>query len=78
MDTKLSECPLCKAEELDLDLVAAQDHPDKEYAYNLYVCSNCSGIIKQDVWKNRGLLVIDHENSITRLPSNCTDRLNLR
>ena len=52
----------CKCGE-DMDFVAAYDNPDVGYAYNLSQCMICGVVIKEDVWDNKGELLIELDGS---------------
>lgn len=55
----------CRICEMEMSLVSVwnggMDSP-QEYAYNLYTCDVCGTITKEDVWDNKGLLVIPTNN----------------
>lgn len=55
-------CKLCNTKNMDFifcdDQNQARNSPD--YAYNLYHCVNCGGLVKEDVW---------HENNQTWIPA---------
>lgn len=38
-----------------------------DFAFNMYICNKCGSIYKEDVWKNKGVLVIDKLNKIVNL-----------
>lgn len=48
----------------DMVFVCCADSPNLGYAYNLYQCSNCDTLCKQDVWKGAGEIWITTDNKI--------------
>lgn len=56
-------CPECERE---MSFPACYDEGcDGKYAYNLYQCEYCGVLVKQDVWDNKGCLIITAENKIS-------------
>lgn len=49
-----------------MEFIFCTDNPNKGYAYNLYACPSCEGIVKSDVWKNKGYVFISADSSEIR------------
>lgn len=55
-------CPNCNNDKMNS--VTGFDDPNKGYAYNLYNCSFCGIVAKQDVWSNKKVTVIYIDGTI--------------
>lgn len=56
---------LCCETECKLGLT--YDDSDTNYAFNIMLCYICGNIYKEDVWENKGIIVLDVENNISIL-----------
>ena len=52
----------CKCGE-EMITVAVYDDPDVGYAYNLHQCVYCGIVVKEDVWNNKGQILIELDGS---------------
>lgn len=67
--TMIFKCPFCKNKNIkDFDHPFCTDDPNTGYAYNLKICRMCDAIVKEDVWKNPGVIWISSTNEIVKIP----------
>lgn len=57
-------CEHCNSEMREIILV--DDNPNRAYAHNLYQCTKCMTLCKENLWRDKGLLWI-YANNDTRL-----------
>lgn len=52
----------CVECEKEMSLVTVNDDPNKGFAYNVFECSDCMIIAKENVWKNKGMVWVYPDN----------------
>lgn len=63
----MEKCPTCLNNDptVGMRLIFVWDDPNKGVAFNLYGCDYCGTIVKRDVWKNKGKVLIDIDNKVS-------------
>lgn len=47
----MTECKYCSSE---MELIQVDDNPNKGYAHNILYCEECSTLLHNRVWNNKG------------------------